>query len=159
DPSRAPYIQNQFGGTIGGPMKKDKVFFFGDYQGTRNIQGIESGLLPVPSLANRTGDLSDIASSLTGTVNGSYLANLLTQKLKYGVSNGEPFYTSACVTPMQCVFPNAVIPQRAWSAPAKSLLQYIPLPNIGTNEYSNASLAQRLNDDKGSARVDTQVTR
>ncbi len=44
DPTRAPYIQNQFGGTLGGPIKKDKVFFFGDYQGTHNIQGIETGL-------------------------------------------------------------------------------------------------------------------
>jgi hypothetical protein len=63
DPSRAPYIQNQFGGTLGGPIKKDKIFFFGDYQGTRNIQGIETGLLPVPSLADRSGNLSDLGSS------------------------------------------------------------------------------------------------
>jgi hypothetical protein len=47
DPSRAPFIQNQFGGTIGGPIKKDKVFFFGDYQETRNVQGIETGNLPL----------------------------------------------------------------------------------------------------------------
>lgn len=70
DPSRPPYIQNQFGETLGGPIKKDKVFFFGDYQGTRNIQGIETGLLPVPSVADRTGNLSDLASSLTGNVKG-----------------------------------------------------------------------------------------
>ena len=89
DPTRAPFIQNQFGGTLGGPIKKDKVFFFGDYQGTRNIQGIETGLLPVPSLADRTGDLSDLASSLTGTVDGTYMASLLAQRLGYGVSAGE----------------------------------------------------------------------
>jgi hypothetical protein len=52
-----------------------------------------------------------------------------------------------------------VIPQSAWSVPAQRLLQYIPLPNIGSNEYSNASLAQRLDDGKGSARVDAQTTR
>ena len=159
DPTRAPFIQNQFGGTLGGAIKKDKVFFFGDYQGTRNIQGIETGLLPVPSLADRAGDFSDAASSLTGTVNGSYLANLLTQKLGYGVTPGEAFYTSGCTNRTQCVFPNAVIPQSAWSVPAPRLLQYIPMPNIGSNEYSNASLAQRLNDGKGSARVDAQTNR
>jgi len=159
DPTRAPFIQNQFGGTLGGRIKKDKVFFFGDYQGSRNIQGIETGLLPVPSLANRTGDLSDLASSLTGVVKGSFLANLLTRRLGYGVSQGEPFYALGCTISTQCVFPKAAIPSSAWSVPAGSLVQYIPLPNIGANEYSNASLAQRLNDGKGSARVDAQTTR
>lgn len=159
DPSLAPYIQNQFGGTLGGPIKKDKVFFFGDYQGTRNTQGIETGLLPVPSLADRTGNLLDLANSLTGTVQGSNAASLLTQRLGYGVSAGEAYYTPGCTSSTQCVFPNAVIPQRAWSVPAQHLLQYIPLPNVGTSEYSNASLAQRLNDGKGSARVDAQTTR
>lgn len=157
DPSRAPFIQNQFGGTIGGPIKNDKIFFFADYQSTRNIQGIESGLLPVPSLADRTGNLSDLASALTGTVQGSYAASLLAQRLGYAVSTGEAYYTPGCNNPAQCVFPNAVIPQRAWAAPALNLLQYIPLPNLGTNEYSNASLAQRLNDGKGSVRVDAQT--
>jgi Carboxypeptidase regulatory-like domain/TonB dependent receptor len=158
DPSRGAYIQNQYGGTFGGPIKKDKIFYFVDFQGTNNTEGISTGLLPVPSLADRTGDLSDLASSLTGTVKGTYMANLLTQRMGYGVSNGEPFYLPGCTTPEICVFPNAVIPQSAWSAPAKALLQYIPTPNIGTNEYSNASLAQRLNDNKGSARVDAQTS-
>jgi len=159
DPTRAPFIQNQYGATLGGPVKKDKVFFFGDYQGTRNVEGIETGLLPVPSSADRAGDLADAATSITGTVNGSYLANLLTQKLGYGVTPGEAFYTSACTSSAQCVFPNAVLPQSASSVPAQRLLQYIPLPNIGSNEYSNASLAQRLDDGKGSARVDAQTSR
>jgi len=165
DPTRAPFIQNQFGGTIGGPIKRDNVFFFGDYQGTRNTQGVETGLLPVPSLADRTGDLSDLRSSLTGHVNGSYLANLLTQRLGYGVTPGEAFFasptsgTTGCTSSASCVFPNAVIPPSVWSIPAQRLLQYLPLPNIGSNEYSNASLAQRLGDGKGSARVDAQTTR
>ena len=159
DPTRAPFIQNQFGGTLGGAIKKDKVFFFGDYQGTRNIQGIETGVLPVPSLADRAGDFADATNSLTGTVNGSYLANLLTQKLGYAVAPGEAFYTSSCTNRAQCVFPNAVIPQSVWSVPAQRLLQYIPTPDIGTYEYSNASLAQRLRDGKGSARVDAQANR
>jgi len=41
-PERSFYRQNQFGGTLGGPLKKNKVFFFGDYQGTRQSQGIDT---------------------------------------------------------------------------------------------------------------------
>src|SRR5205823_3006014 len=67
-PERSFYRQNQFGGTIGGPLRKNRIFFFGDYQGTRQRQGVDTGLIPVPSLANREGDLSDTADGLTGNV-------------------------------------------------------------------------------------------
>ena len=80
-PTRGLFRQNQFGGTLGGPIKHQKVFFFGDYQGTRTTQGIASGLITVPSLQDRTGDLSDMASSLTGTVSGPYIASLLDDKV------------------------------------------------------------------------------
>jgi len=50
---------NQFGGSFGGPIKKNKLFYFGDYQGTRRNTG-GSVLLRIPSLAERTGDLSGL---------------------------------------------------------------------------------------------------
>jgi hypothetical protein len=158
-PDRAFYRQNQFGGTVGGPIKKDQVFFFSDYQGTRLNQGIDTGLIPVPTLADRTGNLIDKADSLTGTVSGPYLANLLSQKLGYGVSANEAYYKPGCTSSAQCVFPNAVIPMQAWSAPAKHLLQYIPAPNAGPSNFSSGSEGKVLRDDKGSFRVDGNVTR
>lgn len=153
-PSRDQFNQNQFGGTFGGPIHKDKVFFFADYQGTRTIEGLDTGLIPVPSLADRNGDLADEAGSLTGTVAGSYWAGLLSQKLGYPVTPGERYYTPGCATPSECVFPNAVIPQSAWSLPAQRLLEYFPEPNLGSGTFSTAAFAERLEDDKGSTRVD-----
>src|SRR6185312_2198320 len=55
-PTRETYRQNQFGGTLGEPIKKEKKIFFGDYQGTRTTEGLATGLITVPSLADRTGD-------------------------------------------------------------------------------------------------------
>src|SRR6266853_3868316 len=164
-PERSFYRQNQFGGTVGGPIQQNKLFYFGDYQGTRTSQGIDTGLVPVPSLAERSGNLSDQAESLAAVfdekgdckqncVSGPYLANLLAGRLGYGVSANEPYFTPGCTTQSQCVFPNAIIPQRAWSEPSKHLLQYIPAPNLGDKAFSNASEGKILRDHKGSFRVD-----
>jgi hypothetical protein len=157
-PTRGTFIQNQFGATAGGPVVRNKVFFFSDYQGTRQIQGTDTGLIPVPSLQDRTGNLSDQASSLTGnTVSGPYWANLLSQKLGYPVSTGEAYYTPGCNSSSQCVLPNATIPQTVWSAPALNLLKYIPQPNLPGNVFSTSAYNQILHDDKIGERVDANT--
>jgi hypothetical protein len=152
-PTRGAFRQNQFGGTIGGPVRHDKIFFFTDYQGTRQTQGIDTGTISVPSSADRTGNLSDSGSQLVGVVGGPYFANLLTQKLGYGVTPGESYYVPGCTASTQCVFPNAVIPQQAWSIPAQRMLQYIPAPNTPTG-FATSSFNQTVRDDKGAVRID-----
>ncbi|MFZ0794952.1 MAG: carboxypeptidase regulatory-like domain-containing protein [Candidatus Korobacteraceae bacterium] len=152
--SRGVYDQNQFGGTLGGPIHKNKVFFFADYQGTRLTEGIDTGLIPVPSTQDRSGNLSDITSSLTGSVTGQAWANTLSKELGYTVLPGERYYTPGCTNSSQCVFPNAVIPTSAWSAPARNLLQYIPQPNAGSNIFSTSAYNETLGDNKGSYRLD-----
>jgi hypothetical protein len=148
DPTRSAFKQNQFGGAIGGPIEKDKLFFFGDYQGTRTTQGVSTGNISVPTVAQRNGNFLDPGtqlSTLTGKVSGPYLASLLTQELGYTVTEGELY---------SAVFPNGVIPQSAWSAPAKNLLQYIPSPNSSSSQFSTSAFSQTVRDDKGSARID-----
>src|SRR5580704_14167058 len=54
-----PLKQNQFGGTFGGPIRKDKTFFFTYFEGFRNRQG-ETDSSTVPSLAERQGDFSSL---------------------------------------------------------------------------------------------------
>lgn len=156
-PSRGVFIQNQFGGTVGGPILKNKVFWFGDYQGTRQIVG-QTQNYPIPSDADRAGNLADQTDALTGSVNGNYWANMLSTKLGYVVTPGEAYYTPGCTTSAQCVFPNAVIPKSAMSPVAINTLKYIPLSNGSAASgptYSTAAFNSMLSDDKGGFRIDT----
>ncbi len=153
-PTRGAFRQNQFGGTLGGPIKRNKVFFFADYQGTRLTQGVDTGLIQVPSLQNRAGNFSDQASNFTGTVSGQSFGDQLTSTLGYDVDQGDNYYLPGCKIPDECTFPDAVIPKTVWSTPAQHLMQYIPLPNVGTNYFSTSAYNEVLADDKGAVRVD-----
>jgi len=177
DPTVGTYRQNQFGGTLGGPIVKNKLFFFADYQGTRTTEGISTGQIPVPTLADRSGNLIGEASLFETGCNGgpctvsacnivstclaTQLSNSLTSATgsPVTVSPGEPYYTAGCASYAQCVFPNGVFPMSAWAAPAQNLLQYIPTPNIGDSVFSTGSESELVRDDKGSLRVDTGTTR
>jgi hypothetical protein len=158
-PGVSKYIQNQFGGTGGGPILKDRLFFFGDYQGTRRIQGQTTGAVLVPSAADRTGDVSDLVKQLTGTVTGDYWASQLSQKLGYGVAPGERYYVPGCATNVACVFPNAIVPQSVITAPSLNLMKYIPLPNSPGSFYASSALNSRTWDDKGGIRIDQLTNR
>lgn len=150
---RAKYIQSQFGATFGGPILPKRLFFFVDYQGTRQDIGQNTGLIPVPSASNRLGDVSDLSSQLSGTVKGDYWASLLSQKLRYKVAAGEPYYSSGCTSTASCVFPNAVIPSNAISPISTNLLAYIPQRNSG-NYFTTSSYNKLNNDNEGAVHID-----
>jgi hypothetical protein len=162
--NRGVYIQNQFGGTFGGPIRKDKIFWFGDYQGTKQIIGAAQNF-PTPSLEDRSGNLQDQTALLETTdpanggtgVNGAYWANILSKKLGYTVNAGEPYYSQACASTATCVFPNAVIPAAAISPVALKMMQYIPTPNStqgGEPFYQTSAFNATLTDNKAGIRVD-----
>src|ERR1700678_1599972 len=69
-----PLKQNQFGGSVGGPIVKNRLFYFGSYQGTRFRTVQNSQIASVPNAAERTGDFSDLLPA-TQLVNPSTLAN------------------------------------------------------------------------------------
>ena len=156
---RDDYKQNQFGGTLGGPIKRNGLFFYGDYQGNRVIIGQSAlGNFSVPSEAERNGDFSDpsVRGFLTGSVQGPAWATQLSNELGKTVEQGEPYYFDGC-TASTCVFPGAQIPKSAFSAPTQGLLPYIPPINVTNSSgyfYSPVALPQRINDDKTSGRLD-----
>src|SRR5262249_5546661 len=160
DPFRGAYHQNQFGGTLGGPVRQDKVFFFGDYQGNRKVQGVTTPPNTVPTLAEQSGDFSQILdqngqSLMKGSVQGGLWAQQLSDELGYTVLPGEPYFTPGCSS-VNCVFPEAQIPKRAFSVPTQNLLKYIPTPNEGTSFFSTA-FPLRLTDNKASGRVNADT--
>jgi hypothetical protein len=140
---RAAYRQNQYGGTLGGEPFHKCVALFADYQGTALTEGIDTGDISVPSLAERGGDFSQ--APLTGSVNGNAWAAHLSSALGQTVTPGEPYAQ---------VFPTGQIPQTSWSAPAKYLLASIPEPNAGTAVFETATAAEALGDNKGGLRAD-----
>jgi outer membrane receptor protein involved in Fe transport len=91
----ADFKQNQFGGTIGGPIKKDKTFIFGSYEGRRNRQGISSGnvILPTSAELNGTGSYSGGLSGPKNTADFSAIGAQSTpvQSQFYG-SLVDPFF-------------------------------------------------------------------
>jgi hypothetical protein len=88
--------------------------------------------------------------AFSGKVNGPFLAQTLSDRLGYQVTPGELF---------SAVFPGNVIPQSAFALPAIKMLQYIPSPNIGTNDFGSTSQALTLHDEKAAGRIDWNTDR
>jgi Carboxypeptidase regulatory-like domain len=137
-PEPEQFHQNQFGGTVGGPIWKDHTFFFFSYQGTYNRQPIEpgrgfaGGTTAVFTADERNGYFPDLASS----------ANASAFPLV-----GEDGATYAGGTPYSTIFPTGHIPAADISPIATNLISaYMPLPNLGSSQFSWNPVATNKNN-------------
>src|SRR5665213_2978360 len=126
--------QNEFGATISGPVKKNKIFFFGNYDGYRFDSATPPGYQSIPTAAERTGDFSAFPQIIY-----------------------DP--ASATGTGVRTPFPNNTIPANRISKISQSFQSYLPAPTNAafTNNYL-ATLPNLVNNDSTTDKVDYNIT-
>ncbi|MFZ3265673.1 MAG: carboxypeptidase regulatory-like domain-containing protein [Terriglobales bacterium] len=163
DTTKAQFNQNQFGGTIGGPIKKDRTFFFGSYEGRRIREGTASPLVQLPT--------PDEIAGIFGTPfpllrSDGVTPNQLNDQFTADALNGRPGCTSAIqgeggATPASgvlwnSIFPNGVIPTQCMDPVALNLLQYLPPANIPGSFYQGVP-TQSTDADQFTFRFDHRI--
>ena len=136
-----PLKQNQFGATFGGPILKDKTFFFGYYEGFRNRQG-ESVPATVPSAAERGGNFGEWCAPPASFDPTGICSNSQEQLTYFGVS--VPFNQLTIFTPINPI--------------ATNVLPFFPLPNAAGNGFIATQTLSETNNQFG-VRLDHYLSR
>lgn len=143
------FKRNVFGGTVGGPIKKDKTFFFASYQGTRRREGQNSGLLQVLSEPERGGNFADICpadpqTGMTFDAGGNCVSSVGTQLINPTNGNNIPFNDMAAaglVSPTIQTY----------------ISKYLPHATIGSDGFISFPTAA-INNDQGIVHIDHTLT-
>jgi hypothetical protein len=127
DQSKTPYKRNNFGGTLGGPIQRDKMFFFLDYEGTRLRQSATGAVQTIPTFAQR-----DMVRT------GNFAA--------LGTQIYDPTTLDAAGNRMP--FPNNQVPQTRLDPASQKIFSLLPDPTNpgGTRNYIFNPTSQQQND-------------
>ena len=127
------YHENQFGATLGGPILKNKLFFFGDAQANRIVFN-ETGTYSVPTSLERQGDLSEL---LNPALSGNPAVQLYYQT---AAAAPQPFANNCMVTSSSCT---SSVSGATLNATALKMLGYYPTPNVNNGKLFNNYVASR----------------
>ncbi len=125
--TKPPLLRNQAGGTIGGPIIRDRTFFFGAFEISRETDS-QTEIDSVATAAERTGDFS----ALLAGPNPVQLYN--PRQVTAVTQNGTTVYQRA-------PYANNQIPMSDMSAAGRAILAYQPLPNVNTNSLTSNYIA------------------
>ncbi len=132
--SKPPYHRNQFGGSVGGPIRSNRTFFFFTYSGLRQVTSTFLNNAIVPSALERMGDFSQSS----------------------GTKPKDPRTGTSLAT--ATFFANGVIPStRLDPVAVKIINSYIPLPNLPGNRWQG-NISNPYNTNEYLAKVDHQLT-
>ncbi len=149
-------LQSQFGGSVGGAVKKDVLFYFMDYQGVRSKVGTSTGINTVPTTLLRSSCLGPVGCDFSDYV-GSTLKADGTRTLTSGK------VSTVIANPLTGVpYANNIVPKGELNAAAVSLLERYPVANTSSagTPYANYSAVGtgQFNYDQGTIRLDAQVS-
>jgi outer membrane receptor protein involved in Fe transport len=143
DPATPDFKQNEFGGTFGGPIRRDKTFFFSSYDRRRVRRGITSDPVIVPTPQERAGDFS-AGPAFSGVLSSATVAQALSNRSGCAAAvqahGGGPITAGS---PYAAIFPGNRIPSECFDPTAVDLLnQFVPRANARNNTFRSVPDAQ-----------------
>jgi hypothetical protein len=169
DTTKPQLNQNQFGGTFGGPIKRDRTFFFFSYEARRVRDGQPGQLLNVPTgtpgatpTGEFSGDFSGQGPFAGGIMPGGFIANVLDGRKGCDAALGStvaslPADPNTGLTDWSSIFPTGKIPTACQDPVAANLLQkFVPAANIGSNQNQVVPVGTD-NQDQFTVRIDHKI--
>jgi len=162
-------LRNQFGGALGGPVIKNRVFFFGDYEGVRSRVG-GTRLLTVPTVAARQGNLSAYLGDVIRDAQGAPIKVTTVSGAQVDLRQNMIFDPATTVSNAggklvdRRAFDGNVIPANRLSQQALNVLRLIPTPNVanapanGTINNFVASGSEKYDKDSFDIRLDAKYS-
>ena len=152
DSSKLDYLQNQFGATFGGPLRKDKTFFFASFEGDRIRKGSSSDTVTVPTAAERAGDFS-AGGGFAGTLSNADILNnrpgcLTDLGLGAPIADGT-FYSD--------IFTTGVIPTSCMDPVARDLMTLVPDANRPDGTWQGVPLGHERSN-QFTVKLDHELT-